>query len=205
VSSGRLRPSPSSGNASVVVREPTGVQVLPLPSPMSETRSSSDQVVLPRCITYVLWHGNVTKPFKARPPELAALYLSLTVPSHRQARRAGKKFLRRCLHRRWSCSRVSCTVALLLLLLPVNASPCCMASSGLPGARQVAMINAESFHLWSCGWGRLGVGVLDGMGCLLAGFQDRRRGTSPPHALACLSRPSPSRTGAAICWPPPML
>jgi hypothetical protein len=71
----------------------------------------------------------VTKPFKVRPPELAALCLSLTVPSRRQARRVGKKFLRRCLHRRWSCSRVSCTVALLLLLLPVNASACCMASS----------------------------------------------------------------------------
>jgi hypothetical protein len=61
---------------------------------MSETRSSSVQVVLPQCIPYELWHGKVAKTFKARPPEFVARRLGPAVPSCRQARLAGMKFLR---------------------------------------------------------------------------------------------------------------
>jgi hypothetical protein len=71
-----------------------------------------------------------------------------------------------------------------LLLLPVGTSAFLMASPGLPGAWQVAMIVTASFHLWSCGGVVLGLGVLAGMSRLLAGFQHRRRGEGITQARA---------------------
>jgi hypothetical protein len=83
-------PSPVSGSASVVVHEPTGAHVLLSTSQMSETRSSSIQVVLPQRIPYAMWHGKVAKSFKARQPELAALGLGPVVPSRHRAHLVGK-------------------------------------------------------------------------------------------------------------------
>jgi hypothetical protein len=97
-------PPSSSGNAWFVVREPTGAHVFLSPSQMLETMSSSVQVVLPQCIPYVLWHGKVAKPFKARPPKLTARRLGLAVPSRRQAHPASMKFSRRRLDHHWLCS-----------------------------------------------------------------------------------------------------
>jgi hypothetical protein len=162
-------PPPSSRNASVVVHGPTGAQILLLPSQMSETRSSSIQVVLSQRIPYVLWLGKMAKPFKARPPELAALRLGPMVPSCRQARPTGVKFFRQRLGHSWSYSPRPLHGGDSSLIAPSRhfGMP-----HGLPRVRRVIVIDAASVHHWSYGRFGLGLGVLAWMCCMLAGFQD---------------------------------